>query len=442
MNEGTHKIPLLIRKLVRIASPEGKFYPAKLWRWAVSAVQNFIRLDLALHNRVHLEKADLERLKNIPLGQGVIVTPNHCDETDFKICIELSRLSQRNFYYMMNREAFAEGFGIAGYWLQRLGAFSVDRGGERGSVEQSKRYAIDLVEQGQDVLVIFPEGEIHYLNDLVQRLKSGAVEVGMKALIEMREVRPDRTVYLVPMAIKYLYPGSIAHILEERVKKMEKHLKRRIRTQSLQTRLALIFAELLHRQEFIHKLKFGSSRLTALTERILDIRQSVIEQLEEKYQCGKGAAETQGLLDRGWHLSSHIRSLPKGIFGAESLAQLKKDLSSLNRVAQMAGWRPEYVEMNPSQERLAETVMKLEREVFQIKRPHQLAKREVLLRIAEPIDLKPFADEYQKDPHLARRKIAEKLRSTLQSMIDQMGKTSPECSVSDESGEISEQSRA
>lgn len=52
MNEDTHKIPLLIRKLVRIASPEGKLYAAKLWRWVVSAVQNFIRLDLAIMRRL------------------------------------------------------------------------------------------------------------------------------------------------------------------------------------------------------------------------------------------------------------------------------------------------------------------------------------------------------------------------------------------------------
>jgi len=44
---------------------------------------------------------------------------------------------------MMNREAFDEGNRAAGWWLQRLGAFSVERGGQ--SNEESKRYAIEAV---------------------------------------------------------------------------------------------------------------------------------------------------------------------------------------------------------------------------------------------------------------------------------------------------------
>lgn len=104
---------------------------------------------------------------------------------------------------------------------------------------------------------------------------------------------------------------------------------------------------------------------------------------------------------------------------------MKEDLSSLLRVARMSGWNPDYVELNPSQERLAETVLNLEREVFQIQRPQQLAKREVFLRIAEPIDLKPYLEEYQKDAHHTRRQIIERLRNTLQSMIDTMGAIHP-----------------
>ena len=53
----------------------------------------------------------------------------------------------------------------------------------------------------------------------------------------------------------------------------------------------------------------------------------------------------------------------------------------------MGGWQPQYVDLDPSQERLAETVLKLEREVYGIKRPRQLARRDVFLRIGEPIDL-------------------------------------------------------
>ena len=140
-----------------------------------------------LRNRLHIEQRDLEVLQNLPPCSGVILAPNHADETDFKVCLVLSRRCGRRFLFMMNREAFDEGFGTAGWWLQRLGAFSVERGGKS---EGAKRYAIEMVKRGQEVLVIFPEGEIFYLNDLVQPFKSGAVEIGMKAVVESQRKRP------------------------------------------------------------------------------------------------------------------------------------------------------------------------------------------------------------------------------------------------------------
>ncbi len=74
------------------------------------------------------------------------------------------------------------------------------------------------MKRGQEVLVIFPEGEIYYLNDLVQPFKSGAVEIGMQAVVEARQTRPDWTAYLVPMAIKYRYRQPIGPLLERRTR--------------------------------------------------------------------------------------------------------------------------------------------------------------------------------------------------------------------------------
>ena len=53
-----------------------------------------------------------------------------------------------------------------------------------GPNHEGKRYAIEVVKRGREVLVIFPEGEIYYLNDLVQPFKSGVVDIGMQAVVE------------------------------------------------------------------------------------------------------------------------------------------------------------------------------------------------------------------------------------------------------------------
>ncbi|HKI21591.1 MAG TPA: 1-acyl-sn-glycerol-3-phosphate acyltransferase, partial [Isosphaeraceae bacterium] len=393
------------------------FRPAKPWEWVIRAVQIFVRFDLFWRNRIHLEPRDLEVLRDLPAGVGIILAANHADETDLKVCWELSRRCGRRFLFMMNREAFAEGFGVAGWWLQRLGAFSVERGGENA---EAKRYAIEIVERGQEVLVIFPEGEIYYLNDLVQPFKSGVVDIGMQAVIETRRTQPDWTAYLVPLALKYRYRQPIGPLLERRIRRMERHLCRCRDGAALPARLARIVAELLHRQELAHHLKPGSDRLAELSERVQEVRREVLAQVEEKYAGATANPQASTMMDRAWRLSSYLRNLLIQVrqLSATSREQFSKDLAELQRVAQMGSWQPRYLDVDPSQERLAETVLKMEREVYGIKRPHQLARRDVFLRIGGPIDLGHFAPAYLQDAGAVRHKVAEQLRGGIQALVN------------------------
>ena len=404
-----------------LASPN--FRAAKPWGWVICVVQTYLQLNLCWRNRLHLEQRDLEVLRNLPPGSGVILAPNHADETDFKVCLVLSRRCGRRFLFMANREAFDEGFGTAGWWLQRLGAFSVERGGKS---EGAKRYAINLVKRGQEVLVIFPEGEIFYLNDLVQPFKSGAVEIGMHAVVESQRTETDWTVYLIPLAIKYRYRKPIRHILERRIRRMEQYLLLRKSGLSFQKRMEHILAVMLHRQELAHDLKPASDRLTELGERVKEVREAILTRIEGKY-AGQTVRSQAQPMDRAWRLSSHLRSLltQVGRFRTTIQEQIRTDLASLKRIVQMGSWQPQYVDLDPSQERLAEMVLKLEREVYQIQRPRQLANRGVFLRIGEPIDLGRFVSDYLKDAQSVRHGVAEQLRDQIQALINTMTAVTP-----------------
>ena len=63
-------------------------------------------------------------------------------------------------------------------------------------------------------------------------------------------------------------------------------------------------------------------------------------------------------------------------------------------------------------------VLKLEREVYGTSRPRQLAKRDVFLRIGDPIDLGRFVPCYFQDPQAVRRRVEEQLRDMIQNLID------------------------
>jgi 1-acyl-sn-glycerol-3-phosphate acyltransferase len=404
-------------------SENSDFRPATPWGWVIWAVQTYLRLDLGWRNRLRLERRALKVLSDLPRGAGLILASNHADETDLKVSLELSRRCERRFLYMMNREAFDEGRGIAGWWLQRLGAFSVERGGQN---DQAKRYAIEVVKRAREMLVVFPEGEIYYLNDLVQPFKNGVVDIGMQAVVEQRRARPDWTAYLVPMAIKYRYRQPIRPILEERTRLMEERLFQRTSGGSLPFRLVLIVAELLHREELIHRLKPDPEHLAALSERVQEVRQAVLAELEGQYSGSTGHAQA-GTMDRTWRLSSFLRNLLRQgrKHSAHSGARLRVDLAALKRVAHMASWQPQYVDLDPSQERMAEMVLKLEREVYGSKRPRQLANRDVFLRIGDPIDLGRFVPCYLEDPQAVRHRVAEQLRDVIQNLIDAIVKPPP-----------------
>ncbi len=67
------------------------FRPAKPQGLVLWLVQTYLRCVLAWWNRPQLDPRDLDVLRNLPEGAGVILVSNHADEVDVKVCIDLSR---------------------------------------------------------------------------------------------------------------------------------------------------------------------------------------------------------------------------------------------------------------------------------------------------------------------------------------------------------------
>jgi 1-acyl-sn-glycerol-3-phosphate acyltransferase len=393
--------------------PARDFIPAVPSPWLLPLAKVLNNYALQWRNRLHIDPADLAVLKGLPSSSGVILTPNHADEVDPRVCLELSRLSGRPFIFMGNREVFDEMFGLAGWLLQRIGLFSVERGGHD---TPAKQYATDVVKQGSAVLVIFPEGEIYYLNEKVQPFHSGAVDIGMRAIIERRQTEPSWTAYVVPMAIKYSYAVPMRAVLEKRVLKMEQQLKLARSGHEMRRRLATILSEVLQREEINYNIETEAAHYTELAERITHARHAILDKVQKKYTAAY--SKQAATIDRAFQLSAHVRELLAKKPGPELKAAYQHDLAALKEVAHMVSWQPQYLENDESTERLAEMVLKLERELYRIKRPPQLARRNVVLQIGQPLDLAGFLHAYHEDAYTVRRTVAEELRTTIQSLID------------------------
>ncbi|MBI1272412.1 hypothetical protein GC174_18455 [bacterium] len=89
-------------------------------------------------------------------------------------------------------------------------------------------------------------------------------------------------------------------------------------------------------------------------------------------------------------------------------------------MAQLTSWQPDYIEEKASFDRLAELVLKLERELFKVKRPRQLTRRDVHVTISAPIDISSFVEDYETDAHAFRHSFTEDLQKKVQAMVDRL----------------------
>src|SRR5687767_14164636 len=96
-----------------------------------------------------------ERLQqSVAAGHGILIAPNHCRDCDPVVLYALSRLVNRHFYLMASWHLFWGGK-VRAFLANRAGAFSIYREGmDRTAVNA----AIEIIEQAQRPLVLFPEG--------------------------------------------------------------------------------------------------------------------------------------------------------------------------------------------------------------------------------------------------------------------------------------------
>lgn len=132
-----------------------QFQAAKPRKWATGPHALFNALQLAWRCRLDLDAGTLNRLRNIPDGAGLILVCNHADEMDIRVLMEFARRARKQFLFMVNKEAFEEMRGFAGYWLSRVGCFSVERG---TSDVEALDYASEIIRGRKQALVMFPEG--------------------------------------------------------------------------------------------------------------------------------------------------------------------------------------------------------------------------------------------------------------------------------------------
>ena len=128
---------------------------------------------------------------SIPINSSIILAPTHRSRWDGLILTMAMgrRVTKKDCRFMVTK---SEMKGIQGWFLKRLGCFSIN---QLSPSLSALRYAIDLIEKGEQ-LVVFPEGKINkYGKKLV--LKEGLYRLARLA------TKKSRSIIIVPIGIAY-----------------------------------------------------------------------------------------------------------------------------------------------------------------------------------------------------------------------------------------------
>ncbi len=133
-------------------------------------------------------------LKNgfsIPINSSIILAPTHRSRWDGLILTMAMgrRVTEKDCRFMVTK---SEMRGIQGWFLKRLGCFSIN---QLSPSLSALRYAIDLIEKGEQ-LVVFPEGKINRYG------KKLALKEGLYRLARLAS-KKSTSVVVVPIGIAY-----------------------------------------------------------------------------------------------------------------------------------------------------------------------------------------------------------------------------------------------
>jgi hypothetical protein len=346
----------------------------------------------------HLQKA-------IDSKHGVMLTPNHSFHWDSYCLIAATRPLRTPFYIMTAWQVFAMSKRFECESMQRCGCFSVDR---EGTDVQAMKTAVDVLQNRAHPLIIFPEGDVYHMNDRVTPFRDGAAAIA--ALAARKSTRP---ISIVPVAIKRWYRNDPSPSLLRIVETLEKRLYWRAQAdQPLVDRVLHVATGLLSLKELEH---FRTTQIGTLSQRVDNLSSSLLGSIEARY----------GLTVRSTLIPERVKEVRRAIIDLRDKAQepstpeqqnqWSKDMDAMFLVTQLVSYPGNYLAENPSIERIAETLDKLEEDALDAPYPTVHADREVLVRFGEPIELQPG-----KDKRIAPAELTDTLEERVQTMLDEM----------------------
>lgn len=439
-------------------------------RWEAKLSETFVRWTRAWRRRqlrvgqriVGLDVRGMEKVKAAAdAGDGVLIVPNHSTHYDSAALYLAADTVDQPLYFMTAWQVFAMSGWFDRWALQKLGCFSVDR--ERNDRHAFKT-ATEILAEGKYPLVIFPEGDIYHVTDETTPFRDGAAAIALSAA-----KKQTRRIVVFPCAIKFRYVDDPTPELLTTLTEMEERLHLRSRREDgvirriyrlaevslamkeidyhgatsagpLRGRMDALMETVLSQLEAKHSLpKQGSfpERVKALRQSIILKSEEVVSRFREKRE--KKLLREGKLPTKRATAEDDLVTMNRWIRDSEALAALQplnEDLEDLFFVMQIYSYPGTYLRNEPSIERIAETIDKLEEDVLERDLPRVRGTRRVEIRIGEPIPVVPSERKERGEVSA----LTAKMHAAVQRLMDELNGVRPpsEAGAATESGTAAE----
>jgi len=375
---------------------------------------------------VDYDPADLERLRSLA-AERVLLTPNHPTNQEPALLFHLSCAVRKPFFYLATRDSFDQFWGLWGNIIRRVGAYSVVRGAtDRASYKVTREL---LATRGAH-LVVFPEGEVYSQNDTLLPFHQGVFQIAFWALEDARKAGDEGPLYVLPLAIKYYFTRDMGPDVAASLARLERFTGVGVEPLAAPyARLRRIGQAILKSVEREYRLptpKEAEVEQDDLTPRLEAIKEAILARV---------ASAAGVALPKGDTLPERMRALihvietvnreePEDDAGRTPFdAQLRRQqrerarplLHDLRRLSNWVAVYDGYVRENPTQERMADTLVRLERECFG--RVVLAGPRRCRVDLGEPIDLSQCWEAYQKNKRGEVARFTRQVEEAVQGLL-------------------------
>ena len=352
---------------------------------------------------VRVEVRGVDRLQSEMNSKSrLMIAPNHSSHADpftiYAACDE----AKTTCHIMAAWHVFMKFSPVMQRCLQWHGCFSVDR--EANDIG-AFRNAIEVLRTRPEPLVIFPEGEIYHCNDRVTLFREGAAAIAVGAAR-----KTELPVAIVPTAIKYRYLDDPTQAILRVVDDIERRILWRTQAHKpIVERLYAIAEAVIGLKELEY---LGSQRSGELSCRLRELGDEILRRQESRHGPRREDAHPVRVKELRRTILTKTNDCKTTDDERKSLSH---DLEDLFVVTQLFSYPGDYLRVeNPSIERIAETVDKLEEDVLQRKTATIRGRRAAVVQFGEPIQVSAAKSR------TLVTEITSRVQSQVQKLLDEL----------------------